>query len=89
MGRVAHIRMKITDFKIEDNKAIIAVEIRKGTYVFRQAYGMAAPEIKNFNMDEFKIRVYEDAQRMVADKEFEETVLRRIDDMIGATIELD
>jgi hypothetical protein len=89
MGRVAHIRMKITDFKVDDRVAVIAVEIRKGTYVFRRAYGLDARALNSFDLEEFKKHVYTDALKLIGDKEFEEAVMRRIDDMIGVQIALD
>lgn len=87
MPRVARIKMRITDFKVEGDKGVIAVEIRKGAkYVFQRAYGIPKSKIKEFDFEQFKEQIYRDAIQLVEDKEFEDAALRRISDLMGVDI---
>ena len=87
MPRVARIKMRITDFKVEGDKGVIAVEIRKGAkYIFHRAYGIRKDKIKEFDFEQFKEQIYRDAIQLVEDKEFEDAALRRISDLMGVDI---
>lgn len=68
---------------------IVGVLVRKSKYEFQLAYGVRKEDIKTFDWDEFKLRVYKDAIKKIADQEFEDKALQSISDFIGVELELD
>lgn len=68
---------------------VVSVQVRKGKHEFNVPYGIRKDEIANFSWEDFKIRVYRDAQKKIADKEFEDKALQSISDFIGVELELD
>lgn len=81
--------MRIVDFAIKDDKAIIAVEIKKGVHKWNKAYGISKSAIKSFDIELFKQQVMQDAQQLIVDQELEDAAMRRIKDFMSAEIILD
>jgi hypothetical protein len=89
MGRKKRTRMIIKDVKVSEGKCIISVEIRRGPHTWNKAYGFSAEYLKTWDFEAFKKRINEDAVKLEEDKNFEERVLMRIEDMKNQTILLD
>lgn len=89
MGRRAKTRMKILDIRVEQGQCIIGVEIRRKSNVWKKAYGFKADYLKSFDFENFKERVLGDSRKLVEDKDFEDRVLMRIEDLKNKDIFLD
>lgn len=89
MARRSRIRMKILDMKVQDGKCVISVEIRKGVHTWNKAYGFDATYLKTWDFEAFKARVLRDAVKLIEDKQFEDKVLRSIEDLMSVQIYLD
>lgn len=87
--RRALTKMRITDFAIENDKAVIAVEIRRGAHKWNKAYGISRNTMRNFDMETFKKQVTEDAKKLIIDQELEDAAMRRIKEFIGPDIILE
>lgn len=93
MGRPKKTKMIVKDVRVEGGKCIVAVEIRRGAYMWRKAYGFDAAQLREGEFmvfqQTFKKRVLKDALQLEEDKHFEERVLLRLEDMKDQTIVLD
>jgi hypothetical protein len=89
MARKKHTKMRITDFQIKDDKAIIAVEIRRGQHVWHKSYGMSRESVRSFDFELFKERIYNDSKAMISDQELEDAAMRKIREFMGPDIMLD
>lgn len=89
MGRRKHTKMIIKDIKVQDGKCIISLEIRRGSNVWRKAYGFDSKYFKTFSIEKFQERVYADAMKLEEDKKFENSVLLNIEHMKDQTVLLD
>lgn len=89
MARRSRIRMKVLDMKVQDGKCVISVEIRKGVHTWNKAYGFDAGYLKKWDFEAFKSRILADAVKLVEDDEFEQKVLRSIEDLMNVQIYLD
>ena len=93
MGRPKKTKMIIKDVKVENGKCVVAVEIRRGTHMWRKAYGFSADQLREGEFAVFRAafqkRVLADALELEEDKKFEERVLLRLEDMVEQVVILD
>lgn len=93
MGRKKHTRMKVKDVRVSEGKCIVSVEIKRGSNVWKKAYGFSESVLKEGEFESFKksfyARVLEDALKLEEDKNFEDRVLMRLEDMVEKEILLD
>lgn len=93
MGRKKHTKMKIKDIQVREGKCIISLEIRRGSNVWKKAYGFSETVLKEGEFssfrESFEKRVLADALKLEEDKKFEDRVLMRLEDMVDQEILLD
>lgn len=100
MPRQARTQIIITDVKANPSHVnekgiqvegiiIVGVKVKCGKYNWTKAYGFSDKQLKNFTLDAFKVRIYEESRVWLKEKQFEEQVLHALKDTKGEIIYLD
>lgn len=100
MPRIARTKLTVTDIQTSvghtnekglyiAGQMIIAIRVEYKRWKWLKAYRIIEDDLKAFNMDEFKKRIYAESRIWIKEKEFQEATLKKLKNIKGEQIFLD